>query len=90
MTQRVRALLFGLGAIGAGIGRVAAQRDDIELAGAVDSAPDQAGRPLYDVLGIEPPPGAPGLRVGRACLLHPFARAIAVHAAGGEIHESPW
>jgi 4-hydroxy-tetrahydrodipicolinate reductase len=43
-----------VGAIGAGIGRLAAQRDDIALVGAVDSAPDKAGRPLYEALGIEP------------------------------------
>ena len=52
MTERIRALLFGVGAIGAGIGRVAAERDDIALAGAVDSAPDLSGRSLYDVLGL--------------------------------------
>lgn len=48
----VRTQIFGLGAIGIGIGRVAADRDDITLAGAIDSAPDVAGRPLYDVLKI--------------------------------------
>ena len=34
----VRAVLFGIGPIGAAIGRLAAQRDEIELAGAIDSA----------------------------------------------------
>ena len=33
--QPVRAVLFGIGPIGAGIGRLAAQRDEIELAGAI-------------------------------------------------------
>ena len=51
----IRTLLFGLGAIGAGIGRLAAQRDELELVGAVDSAPDKAGRPLSEVLGIDGP-----------------------------------
>jgi len=45
-----RTLLFGLGAIGIGIGQYAAKRGDVELVGAVDSAPTVAGRPLYDVL----------------------------------------
>jgi 4-hydroxy-tetrahydrodipicolinate reductase len=50
VTQPTRTLLFGLGAIGAGIGRLAAERDDIAIVGAVDSAPDKAGRPVYGVL----------------------------------------
>ena len=51
----IRTLLFGLGTIGVGIGRLAAQRDELELVGAVDSAPDKAGRPLFEVLGIDGP-----------------------------------
>ncbi len=50
MSEPIRALLFGLGPIGCSIGRLAAERDEIELVGGVDSAPDKAGRPLYDVI----------------------------------------
>jgi len=53
VTQPVRALLFGLGAIGIGIGKVAADREDVALVGAVDSAPAVAGKPLYDVLEVD-------------------------------------
>lgn len=53
MAEPVRALLFGLGAIGVGIGRLAAEREGISLAGAVDRAPDKTGKPLYDVLGVD-------------------------------------
>lgn len=53
MSQRIRTLLFGLGAIGRGIGRLAAERAEIELAGAIDSAPEIAGRALYEVLETE-------------------------------------
>ena len=51
-SSRLRVLLFGLGPIGSSIGRLAAEREEIELVGAVDSASDKAGRPLYEVLGI--------------------------------------
>src|SRR5258706_13558572 len=41
-------------------------------------------------LGVEAPHGALGLRVGRAGLVDPFARTIAVYPARGKVHESPW
>ena len=63
MSARTKTLLFGLGPIGVSIGRAAAERDEIELAGGVDSAADKAGRPLFDVLGIEPPAGATDVAV---------------------------
>jgi 4-hydroxy-tetrahydrodipicolinate reductase len=76
-------LLFGLGAIGIGIGRAAAQRDDIELVGAVDSAPALAGRPLRDVLDVD-------AAAGGSAIIEPFADAalaatkpdVVLHATG--------
>ncbi len=59
MTEPVRALLFGVGAIGAGIGRLAAAREEIALVAAVDAAPGKSGAPLYDALGVAPRPGVP-------------------------------
>ncbi len=61
--QKTRALLFGIGAIGAGIGRLAAQRDSIELVAAVDSAPALAGTSLYEALDIEAPQDSPDVRI---------------------------
>ena len=53
MSEAVRTLLFGVGTIGAGIGRLAAERDELDLVAAVDSAPAQAGRPMYEALGLD-------------------------------------
>ncbi len=61
--NKTRALLFGIGAIGAGIGRLAAQRDSIELVAAVDSAPALTGTSLYEALEIEAPRGSPDVRI---------------------------
>ena len=61
--KKTRALLFGIGAIGAGIGRLAVQRDDIELVAAVDSAPDKAGQSIYKALDIERPQDAPDVQI---------------------------
>jgi 4-hydroxy-tetrahydrodipicolinate reductase len=54
MTEPVRTLLFGLGAIGIGIARAAAERDDLRFVGAVDSAPDKTNRPLFEILELDP------------------------------------
>ncbi len=61
--KKTRALLFGIGAIGAGIGRLAVERDDVELVAAVDSAPDKAGQSVYEALDVEQPPGAPDVLI---------------------------
>jgi 4-hydroxy-tetrahydrodipicolinate reductase len=55
---KTRALLFGVGAIGAGLGRLAVERESIELVAAVDSAPALAATSLYDALSIAKPQDA--------------------------------
>jgi len=84
VTPRIRALLFGLGPIGVGIGRLAAQREEIDLAGAIDSAPDKAGRLLYDVLDIEPRAGAPNppVETDAEVALAAARPAVVLHATG--------
>jgi 4-hydroxy-tetrahydrodipicolinate reductase len=48
----MRTVLFGLGAIGAGIGRLAIERNDIEIAGAIDADPAKAGAGLFELLEV--------------------------------------
>lgn len=81
MAERLRTLLVGLGPIGAGIGRLATERGEIDLAGAVDSAPGKAGRPLHELLGE----GAPaGIAVSAAleATLAALSPQLVLHATG--------
>ena len=48
----IRILHLGLGPIGAAVARVAAARKGIRIVGAVDIAPDKAGRDLGDVIDL--------------------------------------
>ena len=87
--KKTRALLFGIGAIGAGIGRLAVQRDEIELVAAVDSAPDKAGQSVYEALDIEPPQGAPGVLI-EADAEQALANAkpdVVLHATGSYLED---
>ena len=84
MSQRIRTLLFGVGAIGAGIGRLAAQREELELVGAVDGAPDKAGRSLYQTLAVDRPGGAadPSIEADAARALAAARPQVVLHATG--------
>ena len=81
MTQPTRTLLFGLGAIGAGIGKLAAGRAGIALAGAVDSAPDKAGGRLCEALGIGGEAG-PTIEADAATALRDVTPQVVLHATG--------
>ncbi len=84
MTQPIRTLLFGVGAVGVGLGRVAAGRGELALVGAVDSAPDKAGRPLFEALGIAPPAGAdqPTIEADAESALATARPEVVLHATG--------
>ena len=84
MSKRIRTVLFGLGTIGVSIGRLAARRGEIELVGGVDSAPDKAGRALYDVLEIEPATGQanPAIEADAEQALSAAKPDLVLHATG--------
>src|SRR5262245_27132173 len=50
----IRVVCYGLGPIGLGIARLAAQRSGIAIVGAVDVSPELAGRDLGELLGGAP------------------------------------
>ena len=57
MTGKYRAVQYGCGPIGCSVARLAAQRADIELVGAIDIDPDKVGRDLGEVIGLDRPLG---------------------------------
>lgn len=87
MSERIRTLLFGLGAIGTGMGRLAAERGGIDLVGGVDSAPEKAGTPLFDLLGVEPPGGSPNppIWADAAAALSATEPKLVLHATGSHL-----
>lgn len=57
MGRRIRAVQFGCGPIGCSVARLASQRPDIELVGAIDIDKDKVGRDLGEVVGLDRPLG---------------------------------
>jgi 4-hydroxy-tetrahydrodipicolinate reductase len=51
MNERIRAVQFGCGPIGCAVAKLALQRPNIELVGAVDIDPGKIGRDLGEVMG---------------------------------------
>lgn len=52
MTNKVKAILFGLGAMGSRIGKVALAKKGLEIVGALEVAKDKVGKDLGEVLRI--------------------------------------
>jgi 4-hydroxy-tetrahydrodipicolinate reductase len=53
LLTKIRAVQFGCGPIGCAVARLAWQRPDIDLAGALDIDPNKIGRDLGEVMGLE-------------------------------------
>jgi len=53
MTGKLRTVHVGLGHMGAEIARLVHQREDMEIVGGVDVAPDKVGADLGEVIGLE-------------------------------------
>lgn len=57
MSSEVRVLLVGVGAIGCEIARLLLRKKNLKIVGAVDPAPNKAGRDLGEILELEEPLG---------------------------------
>jgi 4-hydroxy-tetrahydrodipicolinate reductase len=52
MQEKFRTIHYGIGAVGSEVLKVALQRQDIQVVGAIDTHPAKAGRELGEVLGL--------------------------------------
>jgi len=52
-SQSFRVVLYGLGAIGIGTGKLVLERENLSLIGAVDIDERKAGKHLYELIGLE-------------------------------------
>ncbi len=59
MQGKIRVIQVGLGAIGVEISKLLAERDQIEIASAVDADPEKAGQDLGTLSGMPEPSGVP-------------------------------
>jgi hypothetical protein len=57
MTNKIRTIHYGLGPIGSGIARLAAQRANLEIVGGIDIDEQKAGRDMGEVIGLGQPLG---------------------------------
>jgi len=55
--ENIRVIQFGLGPIGCATARLVAERDNLELVGAVDIDPAKVGKDVADVIGLDAPLG---------------------------------
>jgi hypothetical protein len=84
--RRYRTIHYGIGAIGAEIVRVAAQRPEIEIVGAIDSDPAKAGHDLSHAAGLRRP-----LRLtisdDAAKILSSVQADVVLHSTGSHLDE---
>lgn len=80
----IRVVLFGLGPIGAGIGRVAAERPDFQIVGAIDVDPAKSGKDVGEVIGLGREVGV-AVSNDAAATLRSTHPDIVLHATGSHL-----
>jgi hypothetical protein len=86
LSSAYRTVHYGIGAIGAGIARLAAQRPDIRIVGAIDADPEKAGHDLGEVAGLEKPLGVPVVAEAGELLKRVNAHVV-LHSTGSYLPE---
>jgi 4-hydroxy-tetrahydrodipicolinate reductase len=84
MSQRVRVIQFGLGPIGQALAAETLAREDMELVGGVDRAPELAGRHLEELLGPQAH-GLPRIVPNLGDLSMPQPPRVVLHATGSRL-----
>ncbi len=86
MERRYRTIHYGIGAIGAEVVMLAAERPELEIVGAIDTDPEKAGRDLSEAAGLE---RRLGLTVASdASAVLPSVQAdVVLHSTGSHLEE---
>ena len=86
MTKEIRTIHYGLGPIGSGIARLAAQRANLEIVGGIDIDEQKAGKDMGEVIGLDQPLGLMVSSDPAAVLSHPEADVV-LHSTGSYMEQ---
>jgi len=86
MTNKIRTIHYGLGSIGSGIARLAAQRANLEIVGGIDVDEQKVGKDMGEVLGLGQPLG---LRVSSdpAAVFSQTEADVVLHSTGSYVEQ---
>jgi 4-hydroxy-tetrahydrodipicolinate reductase len=86
MTNKIRTIHYGLGSIGSGIARLAAQRANLEIVGGIDIDEQKVGRDMGEVIGLGQPLGLRVSSNSASVLSHPEADVV-LHSTGSYVEQ---
>ena len=86
MANTIRTIHYGLGSIGSGMARLAAQRANLEIVGGIDVDEQKAGRDMGEVIGLDQPLGLRVSSNSAAVLSHPEADVV-LHSTGSYLEQ---
>jgi hypothetical protein len=86
MTNKIRTIHYGLGSIGSGIARLAAQRSNLEIVGGIDVDEQKVGKDIGEVIGLDQPLG---LRVSSnpAAVFSQTEADVVLHSTGSYVEQ---